>query len=162
MLQYDFIVLFNRGVHAVQTLCHQGWLWTSDPCASASHTLGATGMYQHTWPVHWFWRHYIYFCVLKINQIIRYSEFGWQRWFLNLARPHCTIYNRSWSSYWVSGISQIQRAPRWTFCEEFHNAIEKTHKHPCGVVFPIDSTTIYNTNTQDQWLEGLVSTQANN
>lgn len=79
---------------------------------------------------------------------------------LSLTCPHCTVFNRSESSYRVVGISRIQRAPRW-MCEQFHNAIEKTHKQPCGVVFPIDSTTIYNTNTQDRWLEELVSKQAN-
>lgn len=79
---------------------------------------------------------------------------------LSLTRPHCTFYNRSRSSYWVAGISRIQMAPKW-MCEEFHNAIEKTPQTPLWRCFSYWFYCYIQHNTQDQWLEGLVSKQAN-
>lgn len=80
------------------------------------------------------------------NQIFR----TWPaKMILSLTHPHCTVYNRSGSSYWyLVTESLVSVGFRWHQGGCVRNFImqqKRHHKHPCGVVFPIDSTIIYNT-----------------
>lgn len=100
------------------------------PCAKV------TGMYQHTWPIQWFWRHWIYWCVLQKNfkwsDIPNLDEYNmlsdYTKMILRLTSYH--LYRIQQKQAELLGLIRFKWPPKWILGEEFHKTIEKPPQTP--------------------------------